>query len=87
MKTYRPRRKGERKRKSVRGCIVGPDLAVMQLMVIKKGEQDIPGLTDDNKPRPSGRSALRTSARPSTCRRRTTSARTLSAARRARRRR
>ena len=28
MKTYRPRRKGERKRKSVRGCIVGPDLAV-----------------------------------------------------------
>merc|ERR1711924_262967 len=45
---------GERKRKSVRGCIVGPDLAVMQLMVIKKGEQDIPGLTDDNKPRRLG---------------------------------
>merc|ERR1719199_2042555 len=54
MKTYRPRRKGERKRKSVRGCIVGPDLAVMQLVVIKKGEQDIPGLTDDNKPRRLG---------------------------------
>merc|ERR1712216_552372 len=54
MKTYRPRRKGERKRKSVRGCIVGPDLAVMQLVVIKKGEQAIPGLTDDNKPRRLG---------------------------------
>merc|ERR550537_1557299 len=54
MKTYRPRRKGERKRKSVRGCIVGPDLAVMQLVMIKKGEQDIPGLTDDNKPRRLG---------------------------------
>merc|ERR1719271_1191202 len=52
MKTYRPRRKGERKRN--RGCIVGPDLAVMQLVMIKKGEQDIPGLTDDNKPRRLG---------------------------------
>merc|ERR1719146_246552 len=54
MKTFRPRRKGERKRKSVRGCIVGPDLAVMQLVVIKKGEQEIPGLTDENKPRRLG---------------------------------
>merc|ERR1712193_310278 len=31
MKTYRPRRKGTRKRKSVRGCITSSDLAVMQL--------------------------------------------------------
>merc|ERR1719327_817374 len=54
MKTYRPRRKGERKRKSVRGCIVGPDLAVMSLVMVRKGEQDIPGLTDDNKPRRLG---------------------------------
>merc|ERR1712078_284412 len=54
MKTYRPRRKGERKRKSVRGCIVGPDLAVMQLVVVKKGEQEIRGLTDENKPRRLG---------------------------------
>merc|ERR1719149_38992 len=54
MKTYRPRRKGERKRKSVRGCIVGPDLAVMQLVLAKKGEQEIPGLTDENKPRRLG---------------------------------
>ncbi|KAJ2369439.1 40S ribosomal protein S6, partial [Coemansia sp. RSA 2611] len=28
---YRPRRTGERRRKSVRGCIVGPDLSVLSL--------------------------------------------------------
>merc|ERR1719213_1004422 len=81
MKTYRPRRKGERKRKSVRGCITSSDLAVMQLVMTKKGEQEIPGLTDDNKPRRLGPKPLRTSARCSTSRRRTTSASTLSAAR------
>mmetsp|Transcript_5852 Transcript_5852/g.6734 ORF Transcript_5852/g.6734 Transcript_5852/m.6734 type:complete len:241 (-) Transcript_5852:205-927(-) len=43
---YRQRRKGERKRKSVRGCIVGSDLAVLNLVVVRKGENDIPGLTD-----------------------------------------
>jgi len=43
---YRPRRTGERKRKSVRGCIVGPDLSVLSLVVVKQGEQDIAGLTD-----------------------------------------
>ncbi|EGS23829.1 40S ribosomal protein eS6 [Thermochaetoides thermophila DSM 1495] len=43
---YRPRRDGERKRKSVRGCIVGPDLSVLALSIVKQGEQDIPGLTD-----------------------------------------
>merc|ERR1712118_272662 len=47
-------RKGERKRKSVRGCITSSDLAVMQLVLTKKGEQEIPGLTDDNKPRRLG---------------------------------
>jgi len=31
--TYRPKRKGERKRKSVRGCILGPDLAVIALRI------------------------------------------------------
>merc|ERR1719337_58287 len=41
---YRPRRKGERKRKSVRGCTVGPDIAVLALIIIKKGEKEIPGL-------------------------------------------
>ena len=34
---YRPRRRGERKRKSVRGCIVASDLAVLNLVVTKKG--------------------------------------------------
>ncbi|KAH0565996.1 hypothetical protein GP486_000607 [Trichoglossum hirsutum] len=43
---YRPRRTGERKRKSVRGCIVGMDLAVLSLAIVKRGEADIPGLTD-----------------------------------------
>lgn len=32
---YRPRRNGERKRKSVRGAIVGPDLAVLALVIVK----------------------------------------------------
>jgi small subunit ribosomal protein S6e len=53
-KTYRPRRKGERKRKSVRGCIIGPDIKVLHLVMIKKGEKDIPGLTDTVIPRRLG---------------------------------
>jgi len=48
---YRPRKRGERKRKSVRGCIVSADLAVVNLVVVKKGENEIPGLTDTTKPR------------------------------------
>ncbi len=43
---YRTRRTGERKRKSVRGCIVSMDLSVLALTVVKQGEQDIAGLTD-----------------------------------------
>ena len=54
MQCYRPRRTGERKRKSVRGCIVGSDLSVISLIVIKKGEKEIAGLTDDIKPRRLG---------------------------------
>merc|ERR1719503_263624 len=54
MSTYRECRKGCRKRKSVRGCIVGPDLATMNLVITKKGAEDLPGLTDDNKPRRLG---------------------------------
>jgi len=52
--TYRPRRAGERKRKSVRGCIVGPDLAVIALAIVKVGDAPIEGLTDDKKPRRLG---------------------------------
>jgi len=51
---YRSRRAGERKRKSVRGCIVGADLAVLNLVVSKKGEAEIPGLTDVSVPRRLG---------------------------------
>jgi len=51
---YRPRRTGERKRKSVRGCIVGQDLAVLALSVVKQGDQDIPGLTDVVQPKRLG---------------------------------
>jgi len=51
---YRPRRTGERKRKSVRGCIVGPDIAVLSLVVVKQGEQGIPGLTENVLPKRLG---------------------------------
>ncbi|KAJ3583253.1 hypothetical protein NHX12_034140 [Muraenolepis orangiensis] len=51
---YRPRRTGERKRKSVRGCIVDANLSVLNLVIVKKGEKDIPGLTDSTVPRRLG---------------------------------
>jgi small subunit ribosomal protein S6e len=51
---YRPRRTGERKRKSVRGCIVGADLSVLALAIVKQGESDIPGLTDTVHPKRLG---------------------------------
>jgi len=51
---FRPRITGERKRKSVRGCIVGSDIAVLALVVVKQGEQDIPGLTDTVLPKRLG---------------------------------
>eukprot|EP00184_Porphyridium_aerugineum_P007821 CAMPEP_0184692626 /NCGR_PEP_ID=MMETSP0313-20130426/1026_1 /TAXON_ID=2792 /ORGANISM="Porphyridium aerugineum, Strain SAG 1380-2" /LENGTH=244 /DNA_ID=CAMNT_0027150467 /DNA_START=78 /DNA_END=812 /DNA_ORIENTATION=- len=47
-------RSGERKRKSVRGCIISPEIAVLNLMIVKKGEQDIAGLTDSVVPRRLG---------------------------------
>ncbi|KAI8895280.1 ribosomal protein S6e-domain-containing protein [Globomyces pollinis-pini] len=51
---YRPRRTGERKRKSVRGCIVAADIAALSLVVVKQGENDIPGLTDVQVPKRLG---------------------------------
>jgi len=51
---YRPRKRGERKRKSVRGCIVSGELSVLNLVVVKKGAGEIPGLTDTVKPRRLG---------------------------------
>ena len=32
------RRKGERRRKAVRGCIVTPELSVLNLAIVKQGE-------------------------------------------------
>ncbi len=49
---FRPRRDGERRRKSVRGCIVGADLATLNLVVVKKGDSDVQGLTDAASARP-----------------------------------
>jgi len=46
MKCYRERRSGMRKRKSVRGCIVGHDIKMLNLIVAKKGDAEIPGLTE-----------------------------------------
>jgi len=51
---YRPRRTGERKRKSVRGCIVAQDLSVLALAIVKQGDNDIPGLTDTVQPKRLG---------------------------------
>jgi len=53
-KGYRAKRTGERKRKSVRGCIVGPDIKSLSVTVSKKGEKEIPGLTDTTVPRRLG---------------------------------
>lgn len=46
MPCYRERRNGMRKRKSVRGCIVGHDLAILNLILVKEGDKPVEGLTD-----------------------------------------
>ncbi|KAH9029974.1 40S ribosomal protein S6 [Lactarius pseudohatsudake] len=51
---YRERRNGERRRKSVRGCIVGSDIAVLSLVIVKKGDDELPGLTDTVLPKRLG---------------------------------
>merc|ERR1712060_812941 len=48
------RRNGERRRKGVRGCIVTPDLSVLNLVITKIGESPIPGLTDKEIPKLRG---------------------------------
>jgi len=48
--TYIPRRTGERKRRSVRGCIYGSDLAVIFLTIVQKGEKEIEGCTNSEHP-------------------------------------
>merc|ERR1712036_118291 len=56
-KCYRQRRTGERKRRSVRGCIVDAQLSVLNLAIVKKGDNDIPGLTDTSLPKKEGKPA------------------------------
>ena len=51
---YTPGRTGERKRKSVRGCIVNHNLSILCLAIVKKGEGEIEGLTDKQVPRRLG---------------------------------
>lgn len=42
---HRSRRSDEKKIKYVRGCIVDADMWVLALVIIKKSEQELPGLT------------------------------------------
>lgn len=51
---YRERRSGERRRKSVRGCIVDSNLSVLSLVIVKKGDAEIDGLTNRIVPRVRG---------------------------------
>uniref|UniRef100_A0A915DCU9 40S ribosomal protein S6 n=1 Tax=Ditylenchus dipsaci TaxID=166011 RepID=A0A915DCU9_9BILA len=51
---YRQRRTGERKRKSVRGCIVDANLSALACIIVKKGDGEIEGLTDKIVPRRLG---------------------------------
>jgi len=51
---YRPRKEGERRRKSIRGCIVGSDIAALHLVIVKKGENELPGITNTYIPRRLG---------------------------------
>jgi len=47
-------RKGERYRKSCRGCIISHQIAVLHLTIIKKGDEELAGLTDNQIPRRLG---------------------------------
>lgn len=51
---YFCKREGTRKRRTVRGCIVGPGIAAVNTIIFKKGEGEIPGLTDKSIPRKLG---------------------------------
>merc|ERR1711872_23285 len=51
---YRPRRAGVRHRRSVHGCIVSHNISVLSMCVVKKGDEDIEGLTDQPVPRRLG---------------------------------
>lgn len=50
-KCYRALRDGQNRRKSVRGCIVGPDLHALSVVMLTPGEKEVPGLTDTTLPK------------------------------------
>jgi len=47
-------RSGERRRKALRGCIVGADIACLNVAILKSGEAPIEGVTDVTLPRRLG---------------------------------
>lgn len=47
-------RSGERRRKSVRGCLLGADIAVLNLIIVKTGPTEIDGVTNVQNPRRLG---------------------------------
>ena len=51
---YNMKKKGDRKRRSVRGCIVSRDISVLNLTVAKRGKEPIPDLTNRVLPRRLG---------------------------------
>merc|ERR1712187_756327 len=48
------RKDGAHRRKAVRGCIVGQDISVLSWVIVKKGDNELEGLTDVNVPRRLG---------------------------------
>ena len=47
---YRPRRTAERKYRSVRGCTVDANLSALNSVLVRKREEEIPGLRDTTVP-------------------------------------
>lgn len=47
---YRFGREGTRSRRTVRGCIIGNDQAAINVVILKKGDSEIAGLTDKTNP-------------------------------------
>ena len=47
---YRPRKDDERKRKTIRGCVISSEISALHLIVLKKGDAEIEGLTDKTVP-------------------------------------
>jgi len=56
---YTPKRHGCRKRKSVRGCIIGMDMSCINVAIIKRGPTDLPKLTEESAKRPNTRGPKR----------------------------